>query len=142
MPHVPFTWLSQCYFRPPPLTDSFTLFFGQEKADTAEGDAGRLRRRYLPGHCHHSHGDAQNPAAGCGANWYVVFSSLCTGQAEGKGLGLGYQGRGEGMNRENPFSSPCSPRSEVSQDVAEVSPLLPSSFSPTLTWLLFWFWMG
>lgn len=98
-----FTQLSHCYFRPSPLTDSFTLFFGQEKADTAEGNAGRLWRRYLPGHCHHSHGDAQNPAAGCGANWYVVFSSLCTGQSEGKGLGLGCQGRGGGNEQRKTF---------------------------------------
>lgn len=104
------TQLPKRYSRPPPVMDSVSLFFGQETADAAEGDAGRLWRGYLPGDCHHSHGDAQNPAAGCRTHWYVGFSSLCPEQGEGKELGLGFQGTAERMSGENPFPSPALPR--------------------------------
>lgn len=108
-PHLP-----KCYSRPPALMDS--LLFGQEEADAAEGDAGGLWRRYLPGDCHHSHGDAQNPAAGCRTHWYVDFSSLSfpflfSSEQEGeKELGLGFQGGAERMSAENPFPPPALPR--------------------------------
>lgn len=37
----------------------------QWEVDGGQGDAGRLLCRNVPGHCHHTHGDAQDPAAGC-----------------------------------------------------------------------------
>lgn len=89
---------------------SLSLFFGQEKADAAEGDAGGLWRGYLPGDCHHSHGDAQNPAARCRTHWYVDFSSLFSEQGGGKELGLGFQGGAQRMSGENSFLSPALPR--------------------------------
>lgn len=119
-----------CYPRPLPPTDSFSLFFGQEEADTAERDAGRLWRRYLPGDCHHSHGDAQNPAAGCRPNWYVGFTSLCAEQAGEEGWSWNVGAELEGKGREDTFPSLCCPKSEVSQVAAEVSPPLPSSVPP------------
>lgn len=109
--------------------DSFSLFFGQEKADTSEGDAGRLWCGYLPGDCHHSHGDAQNPAAGCRTYWYVDFSSLCPERGK-SWTGLSRWSWEDEWRK--PFSLPLLSHVRDTTDVAEVSPPLPSLFSPTL----------
>lgn len=50
----------------------------------------------------------------------------------GKSWDWAVKAEGEGMSRENSFPSPCSLKSEVSQAVAEVSPPLPRSLTPTL----------
>lgn len=49
-----------------------------------------------------------------------------------KGWDWAVKAEGEVMGGENPLPSTCSPKSKVSQAVAEVSPALPSSLSPTL----------
>lgn len=37
----------------------------QWQVDGVQGDVGRMLCRNVPGHCHHTHGDAQDPDAGC-----------------------------------------------------------------------------
>lgn len=40
-----------------------------KQADSLQGDVGRLLCRNVPSHHHHTHGDAQDPAAGCWQTW-------------------------------------------------------------------------